>query len=536
MQQRHRLIINVLSNYGTLMLYTITQFILIGYAVRKLGSDAFGLLTLVMSITIIAELLGRGVSQALTKHLSAAIGKEQNIRANEFINTSIAWFLFYALLGGTICGALANHIDRFFDIPSHLISEARWAMWFMAIRVVVCFPFNTFQGILFAYQRHDLANLSKSITVIFRFLTIIAFFEFVSPGIIAFIVITIISLVAERLLWLLFSMSIAENMRFKFSLVSRWAMVALFGFGSFITLICVANMVGYVAIKWVIALELTVMDVGGYSLIAALALTASSLARSISNVLMPVASKYNALQQHDTNVQLALLATKYAMIISSLLCLMPLLLIKPLLTLWVGNNYTPEYISQLARAGMVLLVGEWTITTAVCILQILNGVGKVRVPTAVTISWAFGGLGAVWAYLHWVQNSMFAAVVGISIARVIGTVLHMFYGLNTLKIPPGRMLLGSILRPASAGIVVCAISYFLLSYFNVYKPTFFILVIIMLTIMYALLVWTVVLSRSERADLISNIRSSLLCRKSHGIHNKNVKPRALRACNPDKYS
>jgi len=522
-QQRHRLVVNVLSNYITLGLYIVTHFILVGYIIRKLGKDVFGLVTLAMSLTVIMELLGRAVSYALTKHLSAEIVKKENSQANEFINTSLAWFLLCASVGGIGCGIVANYVERLFDIPPALIRDARWAMWLIALRIFVCLPFSTFQGVLFAYQRYDLTNLSKAVTLIIHFFAVICYFQFVSAGIIPFVIITTIFLVAERLLWLLFSMSVAEDLRIKISLISRRAMTALFGFGGFIMVIYVANILAYEATKWVIGLELTVADVGGYSLIASVAVAGTGLVRSISTVLMPVASKYDALQQHDRNARLTLLATKYTMIVSSAMFLMPLLLLKPLLTLWISDQYMPEYIDLLARAGVILLLGEWFVTTVVCILQILSGVGRIRFPATVTLSWAVSGLGGVWAYLHWSKRSLLGAVVVITITRIIGTVVHMIYGLNSLKIPPKRMLLDSILRPGSAGVGACIISYFLLSNFNVYKPISFLLAVGALICVYSCLVWTLVLCRSERTSIIQGI-CSIVSRKSHAVKMNTVKP------------
>ncbi len=515
-QQRHRLIVNVLSNYGTLVLYSVAHFILVGYIVRKLGSEAFGLVMLLISLTSMTELLGRGVSYALTKHLSEAITKKESHLSNEYINTSLAWFLFCALLGGSICVVLANYIGRFFEIPEELISDTRLALWLIGLRVVLCFPLNTFQGVLFAYQRYDLANLSKSVSIIFRFVGVILFFEFVSSGIVPLIVITIISLLLERVLWAWFSKSVAEDLHIKASLVSRRAIFALLSFGGFIVVIYTANIVGYEAVKWVIGSKLSVIDVGGYSLLAYLAVAGDGLVKSISTVLMPVASKYNALERHDTNVRLILLSTKYVMVVSSGLFLMPLLLLRPFLTLWVSDKYEPEYISLLAQAGIIVFLGQWFITMTACMLQILNGTGRVRVPALVTLSWAVGGVVSVWAYLHWGGNSLFVAVVVIMIARIIGAAAHMIYGLSVLKIRPGKMFIGSVLRPACAGVAVCVISRFLLSYFDVYKLATFVLVVIPLVITYFLLVWILVLTKSERTGTMNNVRS-LIRNKSFAV-------------------
>jgi Na+-driven multidrug efflux pump len=100
MRQSHRLILNVLSNYATFVVYGAANFIWVGYVVRKLGKDAFGLVSLILSITITTEILGRGICQALIKHVSAAIGKGQEEPINEYFSTSIAWFTICGVVGG----------------------------------------------------------------------------------------------------------------------------------------------------------------------------------------------------------------------------------------------------------------------------------------------------------------------------------------------------------------------------------------------------------------------------------------------------
>jgi hypothetical protein len=138
-------------------------------------------------------------------------------------------------------------------------------------------------------------------------------------------------------------------------------------------------------------------------------------------------------------------------------------------------------------------------------LQMLNGIGRVRVPAAIVMSWSLGGICLMWAYLSWVQKSMLAAIVIITIARVVGTIAHLIYGLRVLKIPSGKMLFGSILRPGIVGGGVCGISYFFIKVFDVYKPFHFISVVILLGIIYSMLVVMVVLSGLERKSFIAGI-------------------------------
>jgi O-antigen/teichoic acid export membrane protein len=268
----------------------------------------------------------------------------------------------------------------------------------------------------------------------------------------------------------------------------------------------VANMMGYEAIKWVIGAELSVLDTGAYVIIALLASTAGSMVRGIANVLLPVASKYEALERRETNSHLALLSTRYAMIMSSGMCIAPVFLLRPFLSLLTGKEYTADYLSELAFAGAALLVGQWFITTAVCILQILTGIGRVRFPAVVTLAWAGGGLMGVWGYLHWAEGSLLGAAVGITMARVVGCLVLLVYGIVTLQIPVRAFTTEAILAPGAVGVAVGTVGWVLSTCFDLYNIREFVLAAGVLALLYVAATWWILLSSSERYEAIGKLR------------------------------
>lgn len=505
MNQRRRIIINVMSNYITFVIFGISNFILLGYLVRRLGSDAFGVVCLIVSLVAITDLLGTGVCLALTKHVSASISKQDDASANKLISTSLIWFGICGLIGAGFCGILSFYVNRVFDVPDNLISDTRLAMQLMAIRVLICFPFNSFQGVLLAHQRYDLANLAKSTTIILRLIAVMVCFELFSAGMAQYVVITVVTLLIERFLWLVFSYRVSDNLRIKWALITRKSMAILIGFGGFIVIIHAANIIGYEAVKWIIGLEMNVIDVGGYTLIAAIAVIVDQLVRSVPKVLVPVSSRYDALNLPEKNVQLGLIGTRYSMVVANCLCVLPLFMLKPFLYLWVGDEYGMEYLSHLAVLGMILLLGQLFISTALCLLQMLTGVGKVRIPALVTMLWAVGGISVIWAYIHYVEDSLFVVVVGIVIARLVGSSIHLAYGMKVFHIPPAEFFSKSIGRPTMVGVIVCAISGLLVSYMNVYVVSQFVIVALILGLVYAGATWILVLSRDERRGVVNKV-------------------------------
>ena len=505
MDQRRRIVINVVSNYITFVIFGISNFILLGYLVRKLGSDAFGVICLVVSLAAVTELIGTGICQASTKYISASISKKEDLVANELVSSSLLWFSICGLLGACFCGILSFYIDRMFDIPDRLVADSKLAMQLMAVRVLVCFPFNSFQGILLARQRYDLTNLAKSVTVVLRLIIVIVYFNLFSAGMAQYVIITIITLLIERLAWVAFSYRVSDNLRIKLALVTRKSLMVLIGFGGLILIIHIANIIGYEAVKWIIGLEMNVIDVGGYTLIAAIAVIVDQLVRSVPKVLLPVSSRYDALNLPEKNAQLGLIGTKYTMVIANCLCVLPLFMLKPFLYLWVGGEYGMEYLSHLAVLGMILLLGQLFISIPLCLLQMLTGVGKIRIPALVTMSWAVGGISIIWAYLHWVENSLAVVVIGITLARFVGSSVHLAYALKVFGISPVKFFTYSIVRPGVVGVIVFAISALLLLYMNVYIVSQFVVLSLILGLLYAGATWILVLSLDERRGVISKV-------------------------------
>lgn len=125
MRQRYQLIVNVLSNYGAIVIFGIVNFIIVGYVVRKLGGEGFGLVSLLLSLLIITDILGKGISQALIKHASAAISKKDKLEVNKLANACLVWLSACGLIGCVILASIGFYIDKLFEIPPDLVKTAQ---------------------------------------------------------------------------------------------------------------------------------------------------------------------------------------------------------------------------------------------------------------------------------------------------------------------------------------------------------------------------------------------------------------------------
>lgn len=505
MRQRTRLIINVLSNYGAFAVYGAVNLFLAGYLARVFGKDLFGVAMLVQSFTMITEILGWGVCLALTKHIAADTGKKDLARFHGLVNTSLVWLLGCSVIGAVVCVILSAFINKISNMPPELVGQARFAMLQMGLRVMVCFPFNTFQSILWAYQRYDLTNLARTIGILLRAALVVVWFKFVSAGLAELINITILTILLERLIWVYGSYKITEELKFRWQYVSRKMLWMLFSFGGFVLVIQVSNLLGYEAVKWIVSIEMPIMEVGAYGLIATLAMFAGTMVSSISNVLMPTASSLHARNLHDKSILLAGLSTKYALIVASVFCLVPLFLLEPFMTLWLGNTYPIGYMPKIALAAAILLSGQYIMSFTSCLFQMTTGMGKVAFLAAVTLCWAVGGIACVWIYLHWFNGSIIGVALIIAIARVIGAMVNLIYGIKTVGIKAKGFIIDSLARPTIVSLVVCSAGAGLMKVMNLVRPAEFAAAVIILGALYVAGTWAITLSTVEKNEIVSKL-------------------------------
>ena len=107
----------------------------------------------------------------------------------------------------------------------------------------------------------------------------------------------------------------------------------------------------------------------------------------------------------------------------------------------------------------------------------------------------------MWVYLHWVDNSLFAAVVVITVARVLGSVVHLFYGIAVLRIEKLKFFFQAIIKPGIAAAVACAASALLVRQLDPYVLMNFILVVAASCLVYAIITWLVVFDSDDRGGV-----------------------------------
>jgi O-antigen/teichoic acid export membrane protein len=155
------IMVNTLSSYGRDIVDTITFLVLIPFIIKILGSETFGLWSLIWAFLAFFELADMGFGASVVKYVADARGRGDDQKQQAIICTL---FWIYMLLGAVLMGAVALSLlffNQAFDIPPGQADAARWVLLIIGVRSALYMPLGMFRGVLVGHQKMKVANLYK---------------------------------------------------------------------------------------------------------------------------------------------------------------------------------------------------------------------------------------------------------------------------------------------------------------------------------------------------------------------------------------
>jgi len=173
--QRSNLFLNMLSNWGALLVSVLVGFFLTSYIIGHLGKTGFGIWTLINAIISYYNVLDLGVSSALTRYVARDAGRKDFISLNLTINTTL---VFFCIIGAMIfLGSfwVANPLIDFFHVELESQDDFGFLIFMLGMSMSLLFPGNFFGSILKAHEQFLVANLVNIAVTLFRTALVIIF-------------------------------------------------------------------------------------------------------------------------------------------------------------------------------------------------------------------------------------------------------------------------------------------------------------------------------------------------------------------------
>lgn len=435
MRQSHRLIFNALVSYAARFIEVAVSFVLLPFMVNRLGTARYGVYGLAMSVTIVLEVLRTAFALALTKYVADYGAQEKQGEINRVLGTTCAAGSAVGFAAAVVMIALVHPLARLFGVPSEYYREFRIALYLTAGMVAVTTTMMPYLGILMGFQRYDLVRVSQTVLQVLRLLVIPLWFIAVGPSVTSLAVIAFLQYTLLHLSWAVTSHRCWPWLRGS-PRQFRWeSLRMLLGFTTIIVLLQLNTTLGRQAVTWVLSGMLSVDFVTYLTIMTAPASFIASLASDLTLTIVPVASKYQALNDRSTLIALLIRGTRYSFL-SSAICVVALVpIMRPFLRLWMGPAF-----EHLAPPMVVIVACAGIGASELCAHNILKGLGNVGSILVRGLVVTFVTLGIIIVAIKWFGASYWAVSGGFSAGYLISMILHNWMCIRRLEAPVMRFI------------------------------------------------------------------------------------------------
>jgi len=396
------------------------------FTIRWLGTERFGILSLVWVVVGYLAFFDLGLSRATTKFIAEALGRGESDGISGILWTTV---FFQAVMGlaGAVLLALATPllVGRFLHVSAALTPEAKTSFILIGISLPVVLVSASFRGALEARQRFDLVNIVKGISSTLNYVLPLVgvLLGFDLRGIVALLVgARVLALVAWMWLCLEALPALKKQVAFR-----RESVGGLLKFGGWLTVSNIARPVLTYLDRFFVGSILNLKAVGFYVAPYEIVTKVGILPGSLILTLFPSFSALQGKEETEKARTLYGYAAKYLIVGIGPVSVLLAILAHPILRIWLGA----EFAATSALVFQILALGFLTNSLADIPLALIQGFGRPDLPAKLNLAelvvfvpltwlaikqWGIAGAAAAWTVRVTIEMAVLFAIA----ARVGG--------------------------------------------------------------------------------------------------------------------
>lgn len=169
-QDRSRyILLNTLSSYARDIVDTLIFLVLIPFIISTLGTESFGLWSLIWAFLSFFDLADMGFGTSVVKYVADAKGRDDLALQQKIICTLFGVYVGLGLLLLAGVGVSLLFFNQAFDIPAHQQAAARAVLLILGVRSALYLPLGMFRGVLIGCQKQSVANGYKILANVLYF-------------------------------------------------------------------------------------------------------------------------------------------------------------------------------------------------------------------------------------------------------------------------------------------------------------------------------------------------------------------------------
>jgi O-antigen/teichoic acid export membrane protein len=501
---------NAAANWAAFIYVAAISFFLSPFIVHKLGNEAYGVWSLLVSVVGYLGLLDFGVRGAVTRYVA-----KNHAKRDADQNTSIvsAAMLLYSVLGAIaiiISGIVAVALPKVFNIPEHLLHDSQLVLVVSGVTVAVTLVGAVFGGVVTGLERFDINSGLEILVTTVRSIAVVLALK-AGYGLVALGIIHLAGSIINGTGSWIATRKLYPELHFRFRIPLLPHIKTILSFSVFLSAIHIMGVLVYYSDALVIAAFMPVSAVTYFAIAGNLCDYAYKVAGSLSKMMMPRVSALTSVGSdhvHDVVVGMARVATLATAPIASIFWFRG----ESFINLWMGTDYGPVS----GKVLMILSFLVWLGGARFVAVSSIMGVSKHRylIPAL-----AFEAISNLLLSIALVRPY---GITGVALGTIIPSMLvTLFLIPRYLKISIGiqkkHFYLKAWLIPTVACLPYVATNILLEKYWPASNLAIFFLQVILTLPIVAITAYRICFDENERKQINGTFRSFFKMPKRQGI-------------------
>jgi O-antigen/teichoic acid export membrane protein len=406
-----------------------SAFVFMPFLVRRFGLEDYGLFLLAGSLSGYLGLMDLGVGASVVKYVAEHRARGEDEELSRVLSTSFVFYVLVGLAAGLVLVLVAMAAPVIFRVPPQSVSLVRNLFLLSAAVSVVTWPAGLASFILAGHQRYDISSrvaIGATIGNILATTLVLV----TGQGPFALLAATSVVGVLAASVNGSFALRELEGIPVRPSRAGIRTLRTIFRFSSVILVTQICGVLIYQQTdRVVLGVFVGASAIALYEGASRVHALVRQLASMMASAVMPMASKLDAERRDDALQSLYLRGTKYTVIFITPIVVSLIVLARPLLRAWLGDEFT-----AIAVAAQ-LLVSYWLLNANTTVSgSILTGTGRLRFLLWYTVSVAAANVLLSVVLVHYV--GILGVVLGTVIPYYVGFPVYMRYMLRQLHVAP----------------------------------------------------------------------------------------------------
>jgi O-antigen/teichoic acid export membrane protein len=443
---RRGLMCSVAANWVGFATQIATAFFISPVLVHGLGDRRYGIWSLVESVLAYLMLFDLGVAASVVRYVARFEATRDQDALNRVFNAS---FCIFAAAGTAILGItliVAYPAFGLLHVPEDLAAEGRWMLILLGLNLAVGLPMSVFTCLLDGLGRYPAKSAIRTASILLRsgvFLLVIR-----SGGSLLAVAVTVTACsLVEQLAMAVVARRYLPKLRFSPRLVDRPTLRAIRSYSADALLAMLAGRVSFQTDAIVINSFLLPQSITLFAVAARLVEYSKDSLRVATMVLTPAVSALEARGDTAGIRRVLIDSTRYVLWLILPVQLGLMLLGRPFLRLWMGEEY-----ATLSYPTLVILALPLSLALGMSVpVRILYGTGRLRWFARAVIAEAV--LNLLLSVLLVRRYGIEGVALGTAIPNALLNCAVGVYVCRTMGVGVGTLLRRSFLTPFTAALL-----------------------------------------------------------------------------------